>query len=223
MFFKQLPSGTSVEGQEIVAFKTEKNAEKYLYLIAGVHGDEAEGVHVLAELFNYLKQNTKLDLPIVVVPVVNVDGYKKGTRSNANKVDLNRNYPTSNWSPKCEDPQYFPGPGPLSEPENKFLIGLMDQYKPYFVLSFHSWKPILNYNGDCKDIADFLHQYNSYPVEGDIGYPTPGSFGYFGQERYNSPVLTFECPRVDVTGKTLHEIWEENKEGLVALFEKGVL
>lgn len=224
MIFSEIESGLTREGNKIQAFKTDVKATKYLYLMAGVHGDEVEGVYVLKELFDWLKVEHSLkDLPIIVLPIVNVDGYRAGTRVNAHQVDLNRNLPTSDWKPEASQPKYYPGPEALSEPENQFLVKLFDKYRPGFILSFHTWKPILNYNGDCEDIALFLKKYNDYPVDSDIGYPTPGSLGAYGPEKYKCPVLTFECPELKNHKETLKEIWDENEKGLKDLMQSDLI
>lgn len=220
MIFSEIESGTSLEGNEIPVFKTDIKAPTYLYLLAGVHGDEVEGVYVLKELFNWLKTEHSLkDLPMIVIPILNVDGYRANSRVNAHAVDLNRNLPTKDWSTAHSKPRYNPGPSPLSEPENQFLVKLFDKYRPGFILSFHTWKPILNYNGDCKDVAEFLAGFNNYEMASDIGYPTPGSLGTFATEKYNCPVLTFECPELKTHRESLKEIWQENEEGLKELFK----
>jgi protein MpaA len=97
-------------------------------------------------------------------------------------------------------------------------VKLLDKYRPGMILSFHTWKPILNYNGECRDIADFLAKSNNYETASDIGYPTPGSLGTFATEKYNCPVLTFECPELKKHRETLKEIWQENEKGLKDLF-----
>ena len=149
MIFSELPSGKSVEGNEIEVFKSEVTGEKYIYLMAGTHGDEVEGVFVLKKLFEWLKEDHSLkDMPLIVLPILNPDGYRMGTRVNSQGVDLNRNYPTEDWSGEYTQDKYNPGSGPLSEPENVFLDKLFNKYKPAIILSFHSWKPILNFNGD---------------------------------------------------------------------------
>jgi protein MpaA len=223
MIFTELEPGHSVEGHPIPAYMTDVKAKKYVYLIAGTHGDEVEGIHVLKELFNWLKKEHSLkDLPIVVVPILNVDGYRASSRVNAHMVDLNRNYPTKDWSPTADQPKYNPGPKALSEPENQFLVKLLDKYPPGFILSFHTWKPILNYNGDCQDVAEFLSTYNQYPIAGDIGYPTPGSFGSFVPEKYKAGVLTFECPPLS-EDKGFKEIWLENEKGLKDFMQSELL
>ena len=224
MIFSELESGHSLEGKPITAFKTDIKASKYLYLIGGVHGNEVEGVYVLKELFNWLKNEHSLkDMPIVVLPILNVDGYRAQSRVNAHLVDLNRNLPTKDWTPEKSQPKYNPGPKPLSEPENQFLVKMLDKYKPGMIISFHTWKPLLNHNGDCKDIAEYLNQFNNYEMSDDIGYPTPGSLGAYGVEKYNSPVLTFECPELKTHRETLKEIWLENEEGLKRMFQTDLL
>ncbi len=224
MIFSELEGGSSIEGHDIHVYKTDIKAPKYLYLIGGVHGDEVEGVYVLKELFEWLKVEHNLkDLPMIVIPILNVDGYKNQTRVNAHSVDLNRNLPTKDWTTAHTKPRYNPGPKPLSEPENQFLVKLFDKYRPGMIISFHTWKPILNYNGDCKDVAEFMSGFNKYEIDSDIGYPTPGSLGTFAVEKYHSPVLTFECPELKKHRETLKEIWKENEECLKGFFQTDMI
>lgn len=224
MIFSELESGESVEGHPIPVFKTDIKAQKYLYLIGGVHGDEVEGVYVLKELFQWLKnEHTLKDLPMIVLPILNVDGYRAQSRTNAHSVDLNRNLPTKDWTNVAREPRYNPGPKALSEPENQFLLKLMDKYKPGLILSFHTWKPILNYNGNCQDVAEYLALFNKYETASDIGYPTPGSLGSYAVEKYNCPVLTFECPELKKHRESLKEIWAENEKGLKGFFQTELI
>lgn len=223
MIFNKLNSGQSVEGNEIEAFVTDVKAHKYLYLIGGTHGDEVEGVYVLKELFEWLKVNHNVaDLPIVVIPILNIDGYRASSRVNAHAVDLNRNYPTSNWEPTARKPKYNPGPTPNSEPENIFLLKLFEKYNPGLVISFHSWKRLLNYNGSIEDVADYISSHNEYETAADVGYPTPGSLGTFVPETYDSGVLTYECPVIS-EDDTLKSIWTENEEGLKSFIQSELL
>lgn len=223
MIFLELESGKSVEGNDIEAYRSDVKGDKYLYLIAGTHGDEVEGVYVLKELFEWLKEEHNIsDIPLVVVPILNVDGYRSSSRVNSHAVDLNRNYPSDNWSAKAKKEKYNPGPKPLSEPENQFLVRLFEKFTPGLILSFHSWKPLLNYNGEIKDIADYLASHNEYETAEDVGYPTPGSLGCYVPETYHCGVLTFECP-VLAEGKSLKEIWNENEEGLKSLMQSHLI
>lgn len=218
MKFIELPHGTSVKGEKIPAFKSELDAPTYNYVLGAVHGDEVEGAHLAKEIFKWLSSTDEVNMPLVFVPVVNVDGYIAGTRVNGNGVDLNRNLPSAQWTPEAREEKYFPGTAPLSEPENIFLVELFKKYPPRFILSFHSWYPVINYNGNCKEVADFLASYNKYPIEADfLTHPTPGSLGEFGPQEFKAPVLTFECPVLS-EGVTLESIWKDNEEAFKKLF-----
>jgi murein peptide amidase A len=221
--FIDLKPGTSVEGDEIKAYRSDLKASKYVYLIAGVHGDEVEGVFVLSKLFEWLKAQDDIEIPLVVIPVLNVDGYRAGTRVNSHGVDLNRNLPASSWTSEARDTKYYPGPEPLSEPENQFLDKLLNKFPPSFILTMHSWKPFINTNGDCKKAAELLARHNSYPIIEEIeGHPTPGSLGEYGPEKFQSPVLTMEFPVLS-DEISLKDIWEENQVGLENLLSSDLL
>jgi protein MpaA len=227
MKFIELTSGTSVKGGIIRAYKSEKkNPEantKYNYILGAVHGDEVEGAHLAQELFKWLSKTDEVDMPIIIVPIVNVDGFKLKTRVNGNGVDLNRNLPSTQWTPEAREAKYFPGVAPLSEPENQYLVSLFEKYPPRFILSFHSWYPVINYNGACKELADFLASFNKYPIEADfLTHPTPGSLGEYGPQVLGAPVLTFECPVLS-DNVTLDTIWKENEEGFKKLFTTKII
>jgi protein MpaA len=223
MKFIQLPSGKSVKGNDIKAFKSALDGAKYNYILGAVHGDEIEGAHLATQLHQWLINQEEINFPIIIVPIVNIDGFNAGSRTNGNGVDLNRNLPSEQWTPEARDEKYFPGTHPLSEPENQFLVSLFEQYPPRFILSFHSWYPVLNYNGKCREIAEFLKSFNNYAIEADFeNHPTPGSLGEFGPQKFNCPVLTFECPLVS-EGATLDGIWNDNREGLTKLFTSGLV
>lgn len=223
MKFTELESGTSVKGEKIKAYKSDIHASKYNYILGAVHGDEVEGAHLAIRLHEWLAVTSEVNLPMIIVPIVNVDGYKAGTRVNGNGVDLNRNLPSAQWTPEAREAKYFPGKAPLSEPENQYLVSLFKKYPPRFILSFHSWYPVINYNGACKEIAEFLASYNKYPIEADfLTHPTPGSLGEFGPQEFKSPVLTFECPVLSET-VTLESVWKENEEAFKKLFTTKII
>jgi len=224
VIFNKLTSGHSIQGNEIKAFKTQGKSSKYIYLIGGTHGDEVEGVYVLSQLFDWLKNFHEVkDVATVVIPILNPDGYQAGNRVNAHGVDLNRNYPSSDWSAEYKKDKYNPGINPLSEPENLFLEKLFQHFKPGIILSFHSWKRVINYNGDnSQDVAIAISKFNKYNISEEIGYATPGSLGTYAPEKYDCGVITFECPIFSET-LTLKSIWDENEKSLKSLFLDEIL
>ena len=117
------------------------------------------------------------------IPCLNPDGLQLGQRTNANGVDLNRNFPTKNWE-LTEKNEFFGGEKPASEIETQFLIDVINQYKPETILTLHAPFKVVNYDGPARELAEQISQIIGYPVEESIGYPTPGSFGtYAGIER----------------------------------------
>ena len=174
-------------------------------LVIGVfHGEEPQGKFLIDE---YLKNHNS---NLLFIPCLNPDGMEKNERTNANGVDLNRNYPTKNWELTQKD-QYFGGETPASEIETKFVIDILEEYKPKAIVTLHSPYKIVNYDGPAKDLAQKISEIINYPVEESIGYPTPGSFGtYCGVER-NIPTITLEldeeCPVEDLV-EPVHKIFD---------------
>ncbi len=134
---------------------------------------------------------------IIFIPCLNPDGMQLGKRTNANGVDLNRNFPTKNWGEDTslagDNPSdYFGGEAPASEIETQFVIDIIEKYKPELIITLHAPYKVVNYDGPAKDTAEKISKIIGYPVEASIGYPTPGSFGtYAGVER-QIPTITLE-------------------------------
>ncbi len=163
-------------------------------VIGGVHGDEPEGVVASRGLLEQFRQNYSLQLDLILIPEMNPEGVLLKTRGNSNKVDLNRNLPTKDWSPVAATERYHPGPSPESEAENKILVRLINDYKPHVIFSLHSWKPMLNINGLLPE-ADVISKITGYIIDPDIGYPTPGSLGTYAGHEKKIPTLTYEVER----------------------------
>lgn len=138
---------------------------------------------------------------LLFIPCLNPDGMQLGTRTNANGVDLNRNFPTKNWgedtSKAGDNPtDYYGGTSPASEIETQFVIDVIEEYKPELIITLHAPYKVVNYDGPARDIAEKISEIIHYPVEESIGYPTPGSFGtYAGIER-QIPTITLELDEI---------------------------
>lgn len=152
-------------------------------VIAGTHGEEGETVFFLSRALRALKTQPK---NAAFVLAANPDGLLLGTRGNANGVDLNRNFPTKNFTlgetlsrPTIEakrDLKLLTGRDGGPEPETLALLGLIAALKPTTIISLHS--PI-----GCVDapertqLVQDLERIFKMKWLPDIGYPTPGSLG----------------------------------------------
>lgn len=184
-------------GNEIFLLKREPQDSDYgkTVLIIGVfHGDEPDGEYLINR---YLSEKNDTRNRLLFIPCLNPDGMANGTRTNANGVDLNRNFPTQNWESlgvSSEKNEYYGGVSPASEQETKFLVYVIDKYKPDLIITLHEPYQVVNYDGPAKEIAQKISEITGYKVEESIGYPTPGSFGtYCGIEK-KIPTITLELP-----------------------------
>ncbi|MCX6757730.1 MAG: DUF2817 domain-containing protein [Candidatus Nomurabacteria bacterium] len=211
--------GKSALKNDLIGYLFFKNNKKQnlplILILATIHGDEVEGLWLLDHFeipwrvkFPYSNVN------VLVIPQANPDGVALKQRTNGNKVDLNRNLPTLDWSAEKFNDRYPPGPFAGSEPENKALMELIDLYKPKGILTLHSFKdPQINANGDddtgVMDLANYLFEVSPYKkiTRGDeMGYPTPGCLGtYAGYER-KIPTITYELRRGDHVDNILESI-----------------
>jgi protein MpaA len=82
--------GRSVQGRAIVSFEVgDLDSRRRELLVGCIHGDEAAGVAIARAL----EQAAPPGLDLWVIPALNPDGVVAGTRGNAHRVDLNRNFP----------------------------------------------------------------------------------------------------------------------------------
>ncbi len=126
-------------------------------------------------------------------------------------MDINRNFPTNDWQADYRAARNNPGPSPTSEPEIRAGMTLLEKYAPQRIISIYTPLHMVNYNGPAATLAEKMGRLNGYPVQADIGYPTPGSFGtYAGLER-PIPVITLELPK-----QPFEKVWQENLPVLIS-------
>ena len=154
-------------------------------VFAAIHGEEGE---TTAALSRALRQLTAPSPHCAVVLAANPDGLIRGTRGNARGVELNRNFPTSDWradpvlhrstldAPR--DVALSPGDAPASEPETRALIALIQELEPEAAIALHAPLACIDDPND-SDLGRWLAERTGLPLVPDVGYPTPGSFGRF--------------------------------------------
>ena len=187
---------SSVNGQKIFHYdRTGTVAHpKKILVFSLIHGDEVPAGTVgrfwLSRLESIEPRNSWR-----VVPVLNPDGVDQKTRYNANKIDLNRNFPTKDWDELAQkywkihsqsNPRRFPGEKSASEPEVKCALKHIADYNPDFIISIHTPLSVLDFDGPKVQPPKF-----TYLPWKSLGH-FPGSLGRYMWSERNTPVLTME-------------------------------
>lgn len=222
--------GVTVYGRPLIYWTCgNPKSENSSLVLASVHGDEITPVYFGFRLVEWLKARPELCEKsfIVVAPIVNPDGflrYTSGTRTNYNKVDLNRNFDTPEWNEKAlsiwknkygSQRRYFPGDKAASEPEVIFQKWLIDEFKPAKILSVHAPLNHLDFDGPASgpeseaakkftktyiESCDLLREQMSKSATGlnFYAYGTfPGSLGNYAGRHKGIPTITVELPTID--------------------------
>lgn len=213
---KEIYKELSTEKREIKISIFGNDDKNKIAFIGGIHGNEPQGVYIVNKLIEYVNKTPNIlkSKRILFIPSANPDSVIKSKRVNANGVDINRNFPAKNWQKSIKKDSYYSGNSPASEVETRILMNYLAKFNPKIIINIHSPYKVVNYDGPSLDLANFISKYNKYPVKGDIGYPTPGSFGsYYGFDK-KIKVITLETSE----NKPNLE-WEKNKKALIAVIE----
>ncbi|MEO5378168.1 MAG: M14 family murein peptide amidase A [Magnetococcus sp. DMHC-6] len=200
---KMSPTGAiSVEGHPIAIKEyppsPKRSPQARVLLMGGIHGDEFSSIGIVFNWMQTLNQHHSGLFHWHVAPLVNPDGLfrTKSQRTNAHGVDLNRNFPTTNWLSDSRDywinrtksdPRRFPGPAPLSEPESHWVEDEINQFKPHAIISVHAPYGILDYDGERPDPPQHLGHLNLSPMG-----TYPGSLGRYAGVEKRIPIITIE-------------------------------
>jgi protein MpaA len=199
--------GSSVKGRAITAYSFGSGAKTILFT-GGIHGSEPSGYTTMQALVQYLQANGNTipgDTRVVVVPNTNPDGIAAGSRNNSRNVNVDRNFPTANWSASIETASgTLPtggGTSPGSEPEAAALIALVRQLKPRLSVSYHAQGRLVGANkfADSVTIGDVYsstvgYKTMYYNAEAVMGYPMTGEFEDWMGEEMNIPAILIELP-----------------------------
>lgn len=126
--------GKSLQGRDINAYRMGTPGGRVVMIVGVIHGDEDKG-NLVTELLKTLPTPANIDLWII--DSINPDGQAAGTRENANRVDLNRNFEVG-WSyiPIGDHHQYS-GEAAADQPETQAMEAFVTSVKPVIAIWYH--------------------------------------------------------------------------------------
>jgi len=190
--------GRSRLGAPLHVFRPSGDCDVLVF--AGIHGDEPESTGVLSFALRHMPEPSN---SCAVVLAANPDGLARGTRANAAGVDLNRNFPATNWRPEPVHHRIFSederdialstGARGAPEPETAALIALIEELQPRrAVIAVHAPLACVEDPGR-SELGAWLAERSQLPLVDDVGYATPGSFGSWADEN-DWHEITYELP-----------------------------
>jgi len=172
--------GHSIQGRALVAFRAGPLAARRRILVVGViHGNEAGGRAMAQDL---LRTTPPTTTEVMVVPDINPDGVTRGTRQNAEGVDLNRNFPFRWRSIGLRGDQQYSGTGPLSEPESRAMAALIQTMRPTVSVWFHEPVGIVDESGGSVTVESRFADILGLPLR--------------QMQRYNGRVVSWETSAI---------------------------
>lgn len=213
-------------------------------IMCGVHGDEITPVKFCYDVLLYLEKvrlgvepesEWMKDRIIVVAPIVNPDSFfkKRPTRTNARGVDINRNFPTRDWSKDAlrmwkhrygRQKRRYPGKSAMSEPEVLFQVNLIKRYKFDKIVSVHAPLTLIDYDGPTHQhskgngesanelLITMSKKASGYKIK---NYPFfPGSLGNWAGNERNIPTYTLELPTSD--NRNHKKYWKRFRSAIVS-------
>ncbi|MFL5825317.1 MAG: M14 family zinc carboxypeptidase [Thermoleophilaceae bacterium] len=174
--------GRSVEGRPITAVELgDPNAPRRVLVVGIIHGNETAGRRITQILE---RGRTPAATDLWAVDSLNPDGVARGTRQNAHRVDLNRNF-AYRWRPlgRPGDQQYS-GPGPLSEPESRIAHALISRLRPDVTIWFHQPLGLTDLSGGDSRIERRFARLSGLPARRLQRYP--GSATTWQNHRFRS-------------------------------------
>lgn len=222
MNFKEIIIGKSIEGLDISSFRSETViSEKWLYLIAGVYGDDIESIYCLEQIQIFLRKHLASDLPIIVIPILNRSGYVALTRLNSQGKDINQDFPhfgPISSLPKTENKDS----DKLQSPEAKAIQKVFLQYPPQLCITFYSHQlPKIEAIEEEREICAFFAKYNQYPIELKKNYKS-FTIESYAMDFFAAPSVSLRLPKISPT-TTLKDVWKTNEKAFKNFFEGQIL
>ncbi len=192
--------GRSVQGRPIWVFEVgDPRSPRRVLVVGCIHGNEPAGVAIADAL---ARGRAVAGADLWIVPDLNPDGVAGDTRQNADRVDLNRNFP---WHWRRLGPPgstFYSGRRALSEPESRMVERLVLRVRPQVSIWFHQHLDAVDESsGDTRierRFASLVHM----PLRRLTRYPGSAT-GWENHTLPGSTSFVVELPAGRLSGKRI--------------------
>lgn len=209
--------GGSVRGRPIEATVFEGGGGCVL-ILGGIHGDEPVSSALVGRLADHLeaRPEARFGKRVVLIPRANPDGLAAATRWNANGVDLNRNFPTGNFTAGRRH-----GAAPLSEPESRALAGAIARYAPSCVVSVHGPLECIDADGGAASRALAQRMASVSPLPLNDLPELSGSLGTYAGSELRLKMITYELDRSNPPTRRGDDYFAPHLRALLVAVQEG--
>jgi len=227
--------GHSVQGRTLWGLKITKNPdiaedEPEVRICGNHHGNEFMSAEMPLMLAQYITDNYGTDPDITalvdareiwIIPMVNPDGHEAQTRTNANGVDINRDYGymwESGWD----------SPAPFSQPETQAMRANALQHNFVLSLSYHTSGDIINYVWNYKhmsvpDVNVTVQLSNDFAVHN--GYEVIDGYDWY-QTRGDLNDFSYGCRgdidwTIEIQDTNIPNAWSKNRDAMLGIIQSA--
>ena len=207
--------GQSTDGKPITGFVIGTGTDTTL-MFGSIHGNEMGTADLLNTFVKYVKSNPSsigANERILVIPILNPDGYYDRTdKLNANEVNLNLNFGTSDWAMYGSEGQYA-GPEAWSEAESRVLRDVVLKYLPNRMIAYHSNGSLTNpeFSDASAELAWWYGVRSGYTYYADPAWDYSGTATKWFEETYKKAAITIE-----LNDHYMND-WSQNKAPMLEL------
>ena len=231
-----------------------QTTESTTLVICGVHGNELSSVYLCINLAREIIYDNQVAFNrshVIIAPIVNPDGFldKPPTRHNGRGIDLNRNFPTKDFSDKAlaewrnrtsSDKGKYPGDKAGSEIETQFQMMLIERFKPDKIVSIHApygWLDVdmpnpthIGEEPDGFDFKDMVSKAQEIAVMMSRESKNfkmknfgvfPGSLGNYAAKERGIPVYTLELPSSDPSRG--EKYWQQMRKAITVAIQYNLV
>lgn len=198
---RTLVFGKSVRGASLTLTELGDPRRPSLLVVGCIHGSESAGIAVVDALF---ARGVPAGAHLWLVPTLNPDGQAADQRTNADGVDLNRNFPYHWQRLQRRGAADYSGASPLSEPESQAMAALLRRVHPTVGVWFHQSLNVIDVSQGPRAVEDQLSAALQVKEMSLVDYP--GSAIGYEDALVPRSAFAFELPPGTLTSARARQV-----------------